>query len=227
MTAKESAPTKKKRPTPAEQDQVMANDIAEAETFLGVIAADTELAALLAKRGITEAKRTAAVGLVQTAKATYATRQSKLGAETTAFATVATHEGTVNTEFTDFRVFCRPRVKDAGMRQALGLNGRIPTDRQQRLTLIRTVYTEAQKPEHSALMTDLGYDEAELARLLGNLQALESALQAAQLAAGEALRATTERNEAIKALRSWMSTARLTAKRVLATRPDLLAKLTL
>lgn len=169
VTAKESAPTKKKRTTPAEQDQLMANDIAEAETFLGVIAADVELAALLAKRGITEEKRTVAAGLVQTAKDTYATRQSKLGAETSAFATVAAQESTVGTEFTDFRIFCRPRVKDTGVRQALGLNGRIPTDRQQRLTLIRTVYTEAQKPEHSALMTDLGYDEAELARLLGNL----------------------------------------------------------
>lgn len=52
-------------------------------------------------------------------------------------------------------------------------------------------------------------------------------IQAAQVATGEALRATTERNDAVKALRSWISTTRSTAKRVLATRPDLLAKLKL
>ena len=223
----ESAPTKVKRPTPAEQDQMIANDITEAEAFLGVIAADPELAALLGKRGIDAAERAVAAGLLASAKDTYAARQSKLGAETSAYATLTRLAEPVATEFSDFRVLLRRRITDTGVRQALGLSSRVPTDRQKRITLMRTVYLEAKKPEHSAVMTKLGYDTAELDRLLGTVQALENAIEGARGATGEALKATEERNTAVKALRKWIGDTRATARRVLSQRLDLLAKLKL
>lgn len=224
-TARESTVTSKKRATPADQDQRIANDITEAETFLGVIAADSELITLLSTRGIDSAELATANTLLQSAKDTFTQRQSKLGAETSAFTSVTQQEAPINKDFADFRVLCRKRLTEKGAQQALGLTGRVPTDRQKRITLIRTAYTEAKKAEHRVQLDKLGYTVAELDRLLSTVQSFEATIETARRATGAAQQATEARNAAIKALREWLSTARLTAKRVLATRPDLLTPL--
>lgn len=76
-------------------------------------------------------------------------------------------------------------------------------------------------------MTKLGYTHEELTRLLAEVATLEAAADTARIAMGDALMATQERNKAMKALRAWMKSARATAKRVLAKRPDLATKLSI
>jgi len=227
VTTEESGKTTKKRAVPADQDLKVTNDINEAKAFLSVIDADPELAATLGTRGIDSAERAIGNGLVTAANNAYIARQSALGAETSAFAQVMVAEEPVLKNYADFRVLCRSRISDRGVQQALGLTGKVPTDRNSRLQVIRAAYTEAQKPMHQALMTKLGYTHEELTRLLAEVATLEAAADTARIAMGDALMATQERNKAMKALRAWMKSARATAKRVLANRPDLATKLSM
>jgi len=81
---------------------------------------------------------------------------------------------------------------------------------------------------HEGLRSELavyGYDEAGLSAARAMVEAMAAADQAQEQAKGANLLATSERDEAYKAMTTWMGTFKRVARRALRERPDLLAAL--
>lgn len=223
----ELAKVAKKRPTPAEQDQLIADEIAEAGTLIATVKAEPEILAALAAYGTDTQELAVGEGLQATAQDRFTDRQEALANDNAKSAELLQVTATVRTAYADFREVCRARITDPTVRQALSLNGSIPQDRQKMMTQARAAYGEAAKPVHQPTLSKIGFGAQVLTDRLAGVDALDTALAAARDAAGTAKGATAARNEAAKALRQWVSALKRIARRALRTRPDLAAKLRL
>lgn len=225
VSADESAVIEKKKRSNAEQDQRIANEISEALAFCLTIEADQEISTFLEARGVDSTEITTAKSLHDTAQQAFATRQGSMSTESSTIARANTNATTVKKDYADFREICRARLVDKHLQISLGLSGTTPTDRQKMITLVRSSYQEAKKPEIQALIGKSGYTASAIDTLLETVATLEADIVAARDAAGSAKRATEQRNTAVKALRTWVSTNKRVARRALRDRLDLLGKL--
>ena len=223
----EEAKAAKKRATPAEQDQLIADEIAEAGTLIATVTAEPEILAALAVYGTDTQELAVGEGLQATAQDRFTDRQAALANDNAKSALAIQETATVRTAYADFREVCRARITDPNLRQALSLNGSIPQDRQKMMTQARAAYGEAAKPVHQPALAKIGFGPSVLAARLAGVDGLDTALAAARDAAGAARGATVARNQAAKELRQWVTSLRRIARRALRTRPELAAKLRL
>ena len=225
MSTGESAKIKKKRPTPAEQDEALANFISQSRVTLDTILATPEILTLLAPRGYGSAKLNAGLKLQSAAQSAFTVRQTAIGDETKANQAVTSARTAARIAYFDFRETVRAAYRGVSERQALGIVGTIPADTEKLLTLARSGYAAAGKAPYSTVLSGLGYNGAGLSAATATLNTLQSARSAQEAARSAAIAATTARNDDAKALREWMQALHRITKIALRTRPDLLGRL--
>uniref|UniRef100_UPI003752E123 hypothetical protein n=1 Tax=Armatimonas sp. TaxID=1872638 RepID=UPI003752E123 len=142
LSTEESAKTKKKRPTPAEQDVELANFISQSRVTIETILATPEILALLPRRYDT-AKLNAGLGLQSTAQNSFTARQTAIGEETAANLAVTEGRRAAYDRYVHFRETTRAEFRGQAERQALGVVGTIPVDTEKLLTQAKASYTAA------------------------------------------------------------------------------------
>lgn len=224
-TDSQSTPTTRKKRTLAEQNLRIANLISDAGILIQTLEADPQLTGLLREKGIDQNEMMVGTDCHAAAQDGFNQRQSTMAEEDAGFVRADRLFAHSQGGFIGFRTLSRLRFPTHADRIALALNGKLPEDRQQCITLMRASYTEALLPRYQQQLTKLGYSAPILTQLLAELDTLEAAIAAANRASGAAQGATRDRNEAVKALQEWMRMVKGTARVALRERPDLLRKL--
>jgi hypothetical protein len=222
MSTSESAKTKKKRPTPAEQDVELANFISQSRVTIETILATPEILALLPKR-YTVAKLNEGLALQSTAQNSFTARQTAIGDETAANTAVTEGRKAAYDRYVHFRETTRAEFRGQAERQALGVVGTIPVDTEKLLTQAKASYTAAGQAPYSTALEDLGYDAAGRSAALATVTTLQTARATQELRRTAAIAAT--RNTDAKTLREWMQALHRVTKASLRTRPELLGRL--
>lgn len=204
MDTLESAMTKKKRPTPAEQDEALANFISQSRVAIETFLAHPELLSKLALRGYDATKLNAGLALQSAAQAAFTARQIAIGNETQANQAVATARTAAHSAHYDFRETVRAAFRGQSERQALGVVGTIPADTERLLTQARASYAAAAQAPYSAVLSGLGYNAAGLSAANATVTTLQTARATQEAARSTAVAATATRNAAAKELREWM-----------------------
>ena len=149
-----------------------------------------------------------------------------MSAQTQATAGLSGQAATAREMYLDFRETVRSiTVFTAADRQALKVNGPLPSDRQKMITLARSSYEAAGQEPYAATLTTYGFPPETLAAAAAALDAYSQADTAQNNAIGSATRTTADRNAAVKELDVYMKQLRGIAKVTLRRRPDLLKKL--
>ena len=210
----------------AEQDQLIADKITAAAQYLDTVEGDAEIAALLAARGYTAARLAEGRTLYRTAQSAFTDRQVAMAAQGQATAGLSGSAASARDMYLDFRDTVRSiSTFTASDRTALKVNGALPADKQKMITLARTSYQAAQQEPYAATLATYGFPAATLDAALAALDAYSKADTDQNTAIGAAVKATADRNAAVKALDAYMKQLRGIAKVALRQRPDLLKKL--
>ena len=212
MDTQESATTKKKRPTPAEQDEELANFISQSRVAIETFLAHPELLSKLALRGYDAGKLNAGLALQSAAQAAFTARQTAMGNETRANQAVATARTAAYSAHYDFRETVRAAFRGQSERQALGVVGSIPADTERLLTQARASYAAAAQAPYHAVLSGLGYNDAGLSAAVATVTALQTARATQEAARSTAVAATAARNAAAKELKEWMQALNRIAK---------------
>ena len=167
----------------------------------------------------------------QAAQVAFTARQTAMSVGDATSTALEAADATARQSYTDFRETGRT-VADASdgaagkaaARIALGLNGKVPANRQTFLPLARTSYAAQQAP-YAASFATYGYSETALNALVVSLDALEQAIRARDAAEAAAKEATRQRDGAFTALKAWLTSFKRIARVALRQSPDLLAKL--
>ena len=110
----------------------------------------------------------------------------------------------------------------------LAVDGPFPQNRDAFLQLARALYDTALSDEaYQAVFEANGITPERLNSAQAQLDTLQTAIMEHEIARADALRATTERDRAIVALRDWRTRFRRRARFILRTRRDLRVKLDL
>ena len=224
MSTGESAKTKKKRPTPAEQDVELANFISQSRVTIETILATPEILALLPKRYIV-AKLNEGLALQSTAQNSFTARQTAIGDETAANTAVTEGRKAAYDRYVHFRETTRAEFRGQAERQALGVVGTIPVDTEKLLTQAKASYTAAGQAPYATALEDLGYDAAGRSAALATVTTLQTARATQELRRTAAIAATATRNADAKTLREWMQALHRVTKASLRNRPELLGRL--
>jgi len=203
------APTPVPTPAPktptrhAEQDQEVANFITETRQMIESARDDAVIAPLLAARGYDAASLAKGLALQQTAQSTFTLRQTAMAAQKGASAAAEGALAAARSAYVDFRETARATFSDSNARTALGLTGKIPEDLQKLITTARASYTAAQSAPYQATLATYGFPAATIASALAALDALSTADKAQNAAIAAAVKATSDRDAAVKALQQW------------------------
>ena len=215
------ANSKSARAPRADYDQQLANDITAAGTLITNALGD---ATVLAALTYSEAELREGLALHVAAQTTFAERQRSLG---TAGALREQRDAVLEKVVDEFKAY-RTSAQNSFPKTAhvaLGANGRVPSDVQKLLTLVRSAYQTAQSAEYLPTLEKRKITGAVLlARLADaeNLERLDGRFKAADQGSTTATKA---RNEAGDAMREWLIKFRKQAKSDLRRHPELLAKL--
>ncbi|WP_395088982.1 hypothetical protein [Armatimonas sp.] len=224
MSSSESAKTKKKRPTPAEQDVELANFISQSRVTIETILATPEILSLLPRRYDAE-KLTAGLAIQSTAQGSYTARQTAIGDETAANLAVTEGRKVAYDRYVHFRETARAEFRGQAERQALGVVGTIPVDTEKLLTQAKASYTAAGQGSYATALEDLGYDAAGRSAALATVTTLQSARATQEMRRTAAIAATATRNADAKTLREWMQALHRVTKASLRNHPELLGRL--
>jgi hypothetical protein len=186
---------------------------------------DAEIAPLLSPRGYTAQKLAEGLRLQEAAQAAFAARQNALAAQKQTAAAGDAAEDAARAAFTDFRGVARALFSSPAERTALGLTGLVSHDAQKFITTARASYTTAQAEPYKSALASYGYPAAAIKVAAGTLDAMTTAYEAQQSAAGAALQATTDRDAAAKALDTWVRQFSQIAAVALKSKPALARKL--
>ena len=218
-----AAPTRRAK---RDQDQTIADFITATDQMLDIARTDAEIAPLLAPRGYDDDKLGTGVALKQTLQDTFTLRQQAIGTQKETVAASVGSEATARHGYTDFRETARAIFKDSATRAALGVMGKVPDDFQRFVTTARASYDAAlANPTILAALTQYGYPATTIQNARSQLDAAVAADTAQTAAAGAAMRATQQRDEAYTTLLAWVSQFKAIAKVALRGRADLLRKL--
>ncbi len=221
-TPKAAATAKRKK---AEQDQKIENDISSALTLIDGIAGNAEIAALLLKKGYDAPKLQEGRDLQSAAQTAFEARQSAMGLEETAVKVLEAADKAARDRYADFRGTARTSFTGRADRTALNLNGNVEEDRDKFITQAQTSYSIAKNSTYLAQMTTDGYDAPTLQAALAELVTLKNADNAQNMASGTASQATTQRDNAYKALMVYIRRLKGMARVALKKRPDLAGQL--
>lgn len=210
----------------AEQDQQIADKITAAAQYLDTVEGDAEISALLATRGYTTAKLAEGHSLQKAAQSAFTQRQIALAAQGQATAGMSGSASAARDMVLDFRETVRSiSTFTASDRTALKVNGTLPADKQKMITLARASYQAARQEPYAVALATYGFPAATLDAAVAALDAYSKADTDQNNAIGAAVKATADRNAAVKELDAYMKQLRGLAKVALRQRPDLLKKL--
>ena len=221
------APEPKPKAPRADQDQKIADRIADTREKILIVQADPELQALLTVRGFDPERLLQGLDLQDAAQTAFNNRQTAIGAENDANAAFAAANAKARQDNIDFRTTARKIFKkDPAAQATLGVTGHIAADAQKFVTDARASYAAALG--NAAYLTELaldGYIQTAMQSLVSGLDALQAANTAQETAQATAVRATQLRDAADKTLAEWRSRFNTAATIATRERPDLAAKL--
>ena len=182
-----------------------------------------EIIALVAKRGVTEAKLTGGKALLAAAQASLVTQDAGMGAKTGATARLIALEAEARTAFQDLKQSCKQAFKDdVGMQTTLELKGMMPRALDKFLVAAYKLFDQAAgQTAAQAALEAFGYTPAFLADERAKIAALDQANRAQEAAKGAAEGGTLEQNQALKDLQAFVSQYLVVARIALRARPDL------
>ena len=202
MTGEETKTTVER----ADQDEVQANFAGEVAQQIQVVQQRPEVAAAMAKRSYTTAKIAEGTELVDAFQAKRATRQEKLGNQRAASEALASGFSAAKQALTEYRESVRLAYpNDKAQQQALGINERVPQDREKLIVYANTCATTAKKAPYAQALTEIGFD---LAAFESAIAAFATARTDFKVAEQEAQAATADRNAAFQALKTWTQSFR-------------------
>jgi hypothetical protein len=213
-------------PTPppserAEFDQALANELTESATLLGAALASPEV---LAQISYTQAEIEEGVALHASAQGAFNVRQQSVSTARAKLEARGALYGIVRDDFSAYRATVQANFP-ATVRTALGASGRVPTDLQKFITLLRSAYAAAQQPAYADTLAKRKLTSAVITARLAQVSELESLDGQAKAADKGATAATKTRDTAGKALRQWIAAFRKQIKADLRKFPDLRAVL--
>lgn len=184
---------------------------------------NSEIMALVAKRGVTEAKLAEGKALLEAAQASLVTQDAGMGAKTGATARLLALEAEARTAFQDLKQSCKQAFKDdVGMQTTLELKGMAPRALDQFLVAAYKLFDQAAGTATApAALAAFGYTPAFLADERAKITALDEANRTQEAAKGAAEGGTLEQNQALKDLQAFVSQYLVVARIALRARPDL------
>lgn len=157
----------------------------------------------------------------------YNQRQQALGDQRDASETAEKAEKETRQFYADFREIARVVFSGSADQTKLGLKGNVPADLQKFITTARASYTAGQADAYSSELGKHGFKPEVLTAALNGLEQLKETNEAHRKAGGDALKATTVRNQAHDDLMVWMGKFKRIAKVALRGKPELQSKLNL
>lgn len=209
------------------QNKLIEKYVTDAETFLTTASTDSEIRPILESHGYDDAEFTTGFNLVTAASGGVAKRQQKIGGKKEKVDELHLTASGARDAYAAFREIARSSFPAQGDRAALGLTGDVPDDFQRFVTAAHTSYTNAGLAAYTAKMTKRNYAPARLATLLANLDSFTEDKSKRDVAAGEAVASTAERDAAYVQLRAYMKELRGVARGALRGNHGALAKLEL
>lgn len=187
-----------------DQDRLIAQEIETALQEILAVQAEPQLIRRLADYGFTAAHLDEGLALQAAAQAAYTERQQAQGAQREAYACLDSCRQTAMRLYTNFRQQARTVCTSQADRTSLTLFGTAPKNTRRFLTQARTAYATAGQPEFAAPLASAGFGRAQLAAAEASLEALETAIHAANAASQRAVQSTASRDTAAIVLRSWI-----------------------
>lgn len=209
------------------QDKAMLAYITDSAVFIGVAGTDSEIRPLLESRGYDAADFALGNTLVAAARKAVQTRADSMGEQSEATVLQLSADEQARDDYAQFRKIARASFTGQADRLALGLNGNVPKDLAQFITVAHASDTAAGLPPQADKATKRGYSPAVLAPLIAALDAFTVTAADQDEAQGDAIGDTAKRDAAYAALREFMKELKGVAKGTLRGQPGLLAKLKL
>ena len=204
-TTTKTTPLTEKTPTPrADQDQIIANRIAETRRKINAVLADDDLKARFAARGCDLAELNEGIAHCDATQAGYDARQVALGNERAAYDELSGKRTAARNAHTELRATIKLAFpRDTVAQQTLGATGRVPLDDDKFLTAARAAGHAATQEPYAATMTKRGHSDSVYT---ATLNAFDTARSTARAAADAAIAATAIRDNADTALQTWLLT---------------------
>lgn len=201
--------------------------IVQTGEMLNTLANDDELNALMTAAGYDADRVADGTQLLQAAHASYLSRQGAMALQKSASLAMQHAFNNALVTYRDLRAIAATAF-DTSDRIALAVQGPFPPDREAFAQNARVLYeTALSNPDYVETFTANGVPQARLQAALDELDAFQTALMEYEISRADALRATTERDDAVTALREWRSRFRRRARIATRTRRDLQVKLKL
>ena len=217
----------KPRAPRSDQDQVIANDITDAQQVIETAKTDAELKPLLEDKGYDAAEMDKGAVLQSAAQAAYNGRQKASGKQKEATALAIAVEKSARVTYSDFRETARALYAEEADVAKLGLKGKVPADLQKFITAARASYSGAKDEPYASRLAKRGFKPADNANAEAQLKALATADAEQETAIADAQQATKERDAAYEALMAWMNEFKRIARVALRDKPTLARKLKL
>jgi hypothetical protein len=205
----------------AEQDQRVANEITAALQFLETIRDEQEIADTLAAKGYDSTKLNEGLVLQTAAQARFNARQEAIGKQRNASAKLAGSDAYARSLYDELRDVARAIFTDSANRSELAVSSRVSGDRQKFITNARATYEAVLKEPHLSTFATYGYSDADFQAGIASLDQLSIDDDAQNAAIGFAVKATAERDAAVKEMHVWMKQLERLAKVALKGKPDL------
>ena len=211
----------------AAQDQATANLINTCRTSLTAAGGHAALLALTGSRGYDAAGLAEGLAACNLAQDKFNARQIAMDNKRVAAKALKVADAAARTGYADFsRIAAKVFQDNPTAKAAVIIPARQIQDQDKFLTTVDGAYNTAlARSTYLAALSKRGYTQAALQAEQAKLQALTQASAANEAALAAATRATTERNAAVKALKTWWAEFYATAQVALKDRPDLLGLL--
>jgi hypothetical protein len=215
---------------PSENNQKEADEIGTWQETLNVATdtTQTDLRAALADGGYDDAALAVGVTLVGAANTAYGGKSTAKGTKEQAIIDLHNALHDVHEVYAGFRTIARKACPGEAAATALGLHGPIAHDQEKFATQANASYAAAKLAPYTGPLSGRGFKPATLDTMIAALPASGTATGSKakeKTAAGDAIKATGDRELALKNARRWMQEFTATAKFVCRNQPALLVKL--
>lgn len=162
----------KPRAPRSDQDQVIANDITDAQQIIETGKSDAELKPLLEDKGYDAAEMDKGAVLQSAAQAAYNERQKASGKQKEATALATAAEKSARVIYSDFRETARALYAEEADLAKLGLKGKVPADLQKFITAARASYSGANDEPYASRLAKRGFKPADNVKAQADLKTL-------------------------------------------------------
>ena len=209
------------------QDQVKANLINARRTSLLAVQGNAEAVTRLDARGYGQAGLEEGLAACDTAQTTFDARQLAMDERSAASRIMKKLDKEAHEDYAGFsRIATKVFQTNPTAKAAVVIPARDLKDQEKFLSNTTAAYNTAlTRSTYLAALSKRGYTQEVLQAALQKLQALSQASAAFETAKAAAMRATQERDAAIKALTLWWSEFSATAQVVFKDRPDMVRML--